>query len=67
VPADYDAETHIKKPFGRPVCRSDDNIKTDLKHTGWKDEHSVHLAQVPVAGFCERGNEGSGFIQRKLC
>jgi len=25
-----------KRPLGRPSCRQEDNIKTDLQETGWQ-------------------------------
>jgi hypothetical protein len=33
------------EPLGRPVCRWNDNIKMDLKETGWDGVDWIHLAQ----------------------
>jgi hypothetical protein len=34
-----------KIPFGRPTCRYDYNMKTDLKEIGWEGTALIHLAQ----------------------
>jgi hypothetical protein len=52
-----------KRPLGRPRCRSEDNIKMDLKHMVWV--YGLHLCGSvcgPVAGSCEHGNGPSGSI-----
>jgi hypothetical protein len=49
-----------KRPFGRPRCRREDNIKTDLQEVD-EGMDMIDLAQYrgQVAGSCERGNEHS--------
>jgi hypothetical protein len=37
-----------KRPLGRPRCRWEDNIKTDLRETGIDEENWIRLAQVRV-------------------
>jgi hypothetical protein len=34
-----------KRPLGRLRCRWEDNIKIDVKETGWEDVDWIHLAQ----------------------
>jgi hypothetical protein len=34
-----------KKPLGRPRCRWEDNIRIDLRETGWEGVDCIHLAQ----------------------
>jgi hypothetical protein len=34
-----------KRPLGKPICRWEDNIRMDLKETGWKVVDWMHLAQ----------------------
>jgi hypothetical protein len=34
-----------KRPPGRPTCRWDDNIKTDLRGIGWGGMDWIHLTQ----------------------
>jgi hypothetical protein len=34
-----------KKSLGKPRCRWDSNIKTDLKEIGWEGVDWTHLAQ----------------------
>jgi hypothetical protein len=34
-----------KKPLGRPRRRREDNIRMDLKETGWEGVDWIHLAQ----------------------
>jgi hypothetical protein len=34
-----------KKPLGRCKCRLEDNIKMDLRETGWESTDWVHLVQ----------------------
>jgi hypothetical protein len=31
--------------FGRPRCRWENNIRTDLEETGWEDVDWIHMAQ----------------------
>jgi hypothetical protein len=38
-------KTEGKRMFGRPRRRWEDNIKTDLRKTGWEDMDWKHLAQ----------------------
>jgi hypothetical protein len=33
------------RPFGRPRCRWEDNIRMDHKEIGWGDGDWMHLAQ----------------------
>jgi hypothetical protein len=53
-----------KRPLGRPRRRWVDNIKLDLRKIGWDGGDWMNLAQGPVEGSCERGNEPSGSIKR---
>jgi hypothetical protein len=34
-----------RRPLGRPRCRWVDNIKMDLRRTGWDGTDWIHLAQ----------------------
>jgi hypothetical protein len=34
-----------KKPLGRPRCRWEDGIRTDVRETGWDGVKWVQLAQ----------------------
>jgi hypothetical protein len=34
-----------KRPFGRPIRRQEDNIRPDLRETGWKVVGLIHLVQ----------------------
>jgi hypothetical protein len=34
-----------KRALGRPRCRWEDNIKMDLRETGWEVVESMHLIQ----------------------
>jgi hypothetical protein len=51
-----------KTPFGRPRCRWQDNISTDLRvrSCGLNTSGS---GEGPVAGFCEHGNEPPGSMK----
>jgi hypothetical protein len=53
-----------KRPLGRPRRRWVENIKMDLRQTGWDGTDWIDLAQdrKPVEGSCEHGNEPSGSI-----
>jgi hypothetical protein len=46
-----------ERPLGRPRYRWEDNIKINLRETGLGGVDWNHLAQGPVAGCCEHGNE----------
>jgi hypothetical protein len=46
-----------KKPLGRPRSRWVDNIKTDLRETGWDDMGWMDMARD---GSCEHSDETSG-------
>jgi hypothetical protein len=35
----------LKRPFGRPRCRWEDNVKMDLKEVGWSGMDWIHVAQ----------------------
>jgi hypothetical protein len=34
-----------KRPFGRPRCTWEDNIKMDVKEVGWAVRNWIHLVQ----------------------
>jgi hypothetical protein len=34
-----------KRSLGRPICRQEDNIKMDLRETGWDGMNQIDLAQ----------------------
>jgi len=34
-----------KRPFGRPNCRREDNIKMDLQEVGWGGMDLIYMAQ----------------------
>jgi hypothetical protein len=34
-----------KRPLGRSRCRQEDDIKMDLRETGWEGVDKTHLAQ----------------------
>jgi hypothetical protein len=55
-----DGKPEGKRPIGRPRRTWDDNIRTDLRETGWEGVDWMQLAQV---GCCEHGNEPSGSIK----
>jgi hypothetical protein len=38
----------MKRPPGRPSRRWEDNIRMDLKGTGWEDVYLIHVAQYMV-------------------
>jgi hypothetical protein len=40
-----------------------DNIKMDLREIGWNFMDWIGLAQEPVQGYCEHGNETSVSIK----
>ena len=42
---DFGGETWGKRPLGRPMCRWEDNIKTDPQEMGWTDMDWIYLAQ----------------------
>jgi len=46
--------------------RLGDNIKMNLAKVGWNSVDPIHLVQHRghVAGFCEKGNDPAGSIQR---
>jgi hypothetical protein len=54
-----------KRLLGRPSCIMADNIKTDLKETGWEGMDWIVLAQDrdKVVSSCECGNGTSCFIK----
>jgi hypothetical protein len=53
-----------KRPLGRPRRRWVNNIKMDLRETGWGDMDWTDLAQNrSVKGSCEHDNELSGSIK----
>jgi len=37
-----------KRPLGRPTNRWEDNIRTDLRETGWESVDWIHMAQDRV-------------------
>jgi hypothetical protein len=47
-----------KRPLERRRCRWEDNIKINLRETGWGGMDWIHLSQNrDVLGPCEHGNE----------
>jgi hypothetical protein len=47
-----------KKPYRRPSCRWEDNIRMDLGEIGWESGlDAFGSGEGPVAGPCEHGNE----------
>jgi hypothetical protein len=48
-----------KRALGRPRCRWEDDSKMDLREIGLRGVDWIHLAEGPVAGSCEYGNEPS--------
>jgi hypothetical protein len=52
-----------KRPLGRPRRRWVDNIKMDLGEVGWNGVDWIDLAQGPVEGLCECGDEPPGSIK----
>jgi hypothetical protein len=60
----------VRKPermrrLGRPRRRWENNVRMDLRETGWEVVDWIHRAQGqgPMAGCCEHGNEPSGPIK----
>jgi hypothetical protein len=55
-----------KRPLGRPRHRWEDNIKMDLRgEIGIDGANWIQLAQDSLmVGFCEHGNEPSGFHKK---
>jgi hypothetical protein len=51
-----------KRPLGTPRHRWLDNIKMDLRETGWYGLDKSGLGYGPVEGSCENSNENSGSI-----
>jgi hypothetical protein len=39
-----------KRAFGRPRCRWEDNIKMNLRKTGWKGLDWMHLTRIGSIG-----------------
>jgi hypothetical protein len=55
-----------KRALGIPRRRWDDNIRMDLRETGWEGMEWMHLAQVETSGgLCEYGNVPSDSIKGK--
>jgi hypothetical protein len=54
-----------KRPLGRIRRRWENNIKMDLRETGWDIMDWTHLGQDgrKMEGSCEHGNEPSGSIK----
>ena len=53
-----------KRPFGRPRCRWEDNIKMNPQEVLWEGMAWSDLAQVGrVAGICKRGHKSSGSVK----
>jgi hypothetical protein len=52
-----------KRTLRGPKCRWEDNIRTDLKEVVQEGVEWINLAEDPVAGSCEHGNEHSVFIK----
>jgi hypothetical protein len=54
-----------KRPLERLRRKWEENIKMDLRETGFDGTNWIRLAQKsPVVGFCEHGNEPSGSIKK---
>jgi predicted small integral membrane protein len=53
-----------KRPPGRPRHFLVDNTKVAYKWIGWECVDWIHLAhdEEPVTGFCQQGNELSGYL-----
>ncbi|KAJ4432824.1 hypothetical protein ANN_21463 [Periplaneta americana] len=50
-----------KRPFGRPRCRKEDNIKMDLREVGYDGRVWITLLRTGTdGGLCEGGNEPLG-------
>jgi hypothetical protein len=43
--------------LGRPMCRWEDNVPTNLTEIGWEDMGSYSTGEGQVVGSCEQGNE----------
>jgi hypothetical protein len=60
-----------KRPLGGPRRRWEDNISMDLREIGIDGANWIRLAQDSVqwggGGFCEHGNESSGYIKKAGC
>jgi hypothetical protein len=52
-----------KRPLGRPRPGWVDNIKIDLREIEWDGMDWIDLAQGPVKGSFEHGNEPSGSLK----
>jgi hypothetical protein len=52
-----------KRAQGRPRHRWMNNIKVDLGEIGWGGVGWIDLAQGPVEGSCEHGNEPLGSMK----
>jgi hypothetical protein len=54
-----------KRPLSIIKSRWEDNIKMDIRETGWDVVNWTHLAQDgrQMEGSCEHGNEPSGSIK----
>jgi hypothetical protein len=55
----WDGKPEWKRPFGQSGYRWKDNVKMDLAL------NFSRLGQGPMVGYCENGNELSGFIKRE--
>jgi hypothetical protein len=38
-------KSEVKKPFGRPMSRMEDNIRMELTETSWKGVDRMHVTQ----------------------
>jgi hypothetical protein len=52
-----------KTPLGRQKRKWVDSIKIDLREIGWGEMDWIDLAQGPMEGSCEHGNELSVSIK----
>jgi hypothetical protein len=52
-----------KRPLGRRRRKWEGNIRMDLREIGWERVDWIYLAQDPLAGSCEYGNETLGSIK----
>jgi hypothetical protein len=57
-------EPEGKRPLGRPRYRWVDNVKIDLRETGWDGMDWIDLVQDrDQKASCEHGDESSGSIK----
>jgi hypothetical protein len=53
-----------RRPLGRSRHRWEDNIKMDLREVGWESQTGLLWLRIGIGGgFCECGDERSGYIK----